>query len=172
MLFHFSEDSSIREFAPHVPRTNPTHPAAVWAIDEANSPLYWFPRDCPRVTVWARTDAEAAAFSATFRTTARRLHAIEEVWWERMNAVEVFRYSFDAYNFGPWAAASGQWTSSRTVVPLAVEPLGDLVGLHDSASIELRVLPSLWLLHDIVTAGDWEFSFVRMANASPRATPE
>lgn len=38
-LYHFSEDPSIERFVPHVPRTNPTHPPAVWAIDEVHAPL-------------------------------------------------------------------------------------------------------------------------------------
>ena len=54
MLFHFSEDPDIARFLPHVPRTNSSHAPAVWAIDEEHSPLYWFPRDCPRVTAWPR----------------------------------------------------------------------------------------------------------------------
>ena len=58
VLFHYSEDPGIVRFEPHVPRTNPDVPAAVWAIDEARAPLYWFPRDCPRVTVWANAYAE------------------------------------------------------------------------------------------------------------------
>jgi hypothetical protein len=34
VLFHFSEDPAIEAFVPHVPRSNPTQPASVWAIDE------------------------------------------------------------------------------------------------------------------------------------------
>jgi hypothetical protein len=41
VLHHFSEDPSIERFIPHVPRTNPTHRAAVWAIDVDHAPLYW-----------------------------------------------------------------------------------------------------------------------------------
>src|SRR5690242_18830335 len=57
-LFHYSEDPSITTFVPRVPRSNPRQRAAVWAIDGQHAPLYWFPRDCPRVTVWANDDAQ------------------------------------------------------------------------------------------------------------------
>ncbi len=56
MLYHFSENPGIERFVPHVPVTNPDHPPAVWAINVKHSPLYWFPRDCPRATVWNVTD--------------------------------------------------------------------------------------------------------------------
>ena len=56
-LYHFSEDPSIERFVPHVPVTNLQHAPAVWAIDAEHSPLYWFPRDCPRAAVWNVTGA-------------------------------------------------------------------------------------------------------------------
>ena len=52
VLFHFSEDPTLQRFVPHVPRTNPAHEPAVWAIDDDHAPLYWFPRACPRITAW------------------------------------------------------------------------------------------------------------------------
>ena len=70
MLYHFSEDPAIERFVPHVPPTNPTEAPAVWAIDAEHAPLYWFPRDCPRVTAWPRDDRERMAFRSAFITTA------------------------------------------------------------------------------------------------------
>lgn len=46
VLYHFSVDPGITKLVPHVPRTNPEHRRAVWAIDAEHAPLYWFPRDC------------------------------------------------------------------------------------------------------------------------------
>ena len=66
VVWHFSEDPSIERFLPHVPVTNPTQQAAVCAIDETHAPLYWFPRDCPRGTVWARDEKEQAHLSTSF----------------------------------------------------------------------------------------------------------
>jgi hypothetical protein len=173
VLFHFSEDSSIGRFVPHVPRTNPEHAPAVWAIDEAHAPLYWFPRDCPRVTAWPRTDAEASAFREAFATDARRIHAIELAWLDRMRSTRLFCYAFDEADFRPWELASGQWICEHEVDPVTVTPVGDLLDAHVRADIELRLLPSLWPLHDVVV-GDaheplrWDFSIVRIANAQSR----
>lgn len=168
VLYHFSEDPTIERFVPHVPRTNPSEPPAVWAIDEAHCPLYWFPRDCPRVTAWPRNDRERPAFREAFCTAADRIQAIELGWLSAMAATVLYRYHFDNGPFRPLAQASGQWTSSDVIEPIAVEPVGDLLSQHVEADIELRAVPSLWPLHGFVQSGDWDFSIVRMSNARPR----
>jgi hypothetical protein len=168
LVHHFSEDPSIEWFEPHVPATNPDHPPAVWAIDAAHAPLYWFPRDCPRVTVWPRDAAERVAFEAAWSTTAVRVHAIALDWLERMRTTTLHRYDFDRSEFSPWPDASGQWVADHPVRPVAVTALGDLLAMHAAAGIELRLVPSLWPLHDAARSDRWDFSIVRMRNAPPR----
>lgn len=179
VVYHFSEDPTITRFTPHVPRTNPEHPPAVWAIDAEHAPLHWFPRDCPRVTVLPRDQAAAAAFQHTFATEAHRVHAIELGWLDRMRTTELHRYELDAAEFTPWQAASGQWIADHAVEPMSITPVGDLLLAHAAAGIELRLAPSLWPLRDLAVGeaavggaavGDrWDFSLVRMANAQPRS---
>ena len=94
-LFHFSEDPGIDRFIPHVPSTNPLQSPAVWSIDLDHAPLYWFPRDCPRVTAWPRDEVERRQFEASFTTTARRVHAIELAWLDRVRSADLWRYTFD-----------------------------------------------------------------------------
>src|SRR5262245_15018460 len=130
-------------FVPHVPRTNATHAPAVWAIDPEHAPLYWFPRDCPRVTTWPRTADEEIAFRAAFRTSAPRVHGIELGWLDRMRTAVLYAYELDPADFQPWPAASGQWIATRPVVPLRVVAVGDLLDAHVAAGIELRAVPSL-----------------------------
>ena len=168
MLYHFSEDPGIERFVPHVPATNPTHRAAVWAIDHEHAPLYWFPRDCPRVTIWPYDDSGLAAFRSRFTTAARRLHAIESGWLGRVRAATVYRYEFDADGFVPWEAANGQWICEHEVRPASVTPIGDLIAAHADAEIELRVTPSLWPLRDAAVDGAFDFGIVRLHNAQPR----
>lgn len=153
---------------PHVPASNPGAPAAVWAIDEQHAPLYWFPRDCPRVTAWPRHEGERADFETAFATSAPRVHAIESGWLERMRQVRLHRYDLPVDAFTPWEGASGYWTAATEVEPVAVAPIGDLLALHADAGIELRVVPSLWPLRDLAVDDRWDFSIVRWANAAPR----
>ena len=47
-VLHFSEDPTITVFEPHVARTARLPDAYVWAVDGAQAPSYWFPRQCPR----------------------------------------------------------------------------------------------------------------------------
>ena len=168
-VYHFSEDPGIRRFTPHVPPTNPGHRPAVWAIDGRHAPLYWFPRDCPRVTAWPRTADEASAFRSVFLTDASRVHAIELDWLGRVRTTSLYRYAFDAADFEPWADASGQWISERALEPIEMTAVGDLLAAHASADIELRLCRSLWPLHDVAVLGPWDFSIARMGNAQPRA---
>jgi hypothetical protein len=154
-----------------VPRTNPLQPPAVWAIDRERAPLYWFPRDCPRIAVYPFHEGQRAAFQARFTTSAWRIHAIESEWLERMRAAQIYRYEFDAAAFSPWEDANGQWISASEVVPSSVTPMGALLGAHAEAAIELRLVPSLWSLHDVVRESGFDFSIVRMHNAQPRTSP-
>jgi Family of unknown function (DUF6886) len=168
VVHHLSEDPSIRRFRPHVPPTNPTHRPAVWAIDTDHAPLYWFPRDCPRVTAWPRPTDDPEMFAEAWVTTARRVHAVELGWLDRMRTTTLYRYDFAASGFEPWPDAAGQWIAEHEIAPIAVVELTDLLGLHADAGIELRLVPSLWPLRDLAVDDRWEFSLVRMANASPR----
>lgn len=169
VVWHFSEDPDIAVFEPHVPPTNPTTPPSVWAIDDAHAPLYWFPRDCPRITWWTPDGRPADALGPT---DASRVHAVEAAWLDRIRACRLYRYAFDPAPFRPWPEADGQLVSPVTVHPLHVEAVGDLLDLHVTAGIELRLVPSLWPLRDGVLAAAAEhgygFSMVRMGNAAAR----
>ena len=51
------------------------------------------------------------------------------------------------------------------VAPVRVEAIDDPIGELVRLGIELRVIPSLWPLHDAVVASTLVFSAVRMRNA-------
>jgi hypothetical protein len=163
VVWHFSEDPSITRFEPDVPPSNPDMPPMVWAIDSDHAPLYWFPRDCPRVAFWTGDGSPPTLLGPT---AARRVHAIEARWLDRMRACELYAYRFDAAPFAPWPDADGQLTTTDAVEPLGVEPVGDLLARHAEAGIELRLVPSLRPLVEPVVASGYQFSMVRMANAA------
>lgn len=164
-LYHFSEDGQIKRFAPHVPPTNPSHPPAVWAIDEVHAPLYWFPRDCPRISVWAHSAAEQQRLSELFDTEASRICAAESHWYRGIRAARLYRYRFDAASFVPWTEADGQYISDAPVHPDGVDVLDDLLGMHADADVELRLTPRLGIVMDRVLASGLRFSFVRIRDA-------
>lgn len=165
VLYHFSEDPTIRRFAPLVPTSNPSHPPAVWAVDAAHAPLYWFPRDCPRLSVWANTAEQQERLSELFGTEAQRICAAESRWFEQIRRTTLYRYTFDAAGFQPWADDEGQWVVDHVVTPLSVEPLDDLLALHVAAEVELRFTPRLGALTDRILASELPFNLVRLRNA-------
>ncbi|MBI3659040.1 hypothetical protein HY230_01030, partial [Candidatus Acetothermia bacterium] len=81
---------------------------------------------------------------------------------------KLYAYRLSSDTFEPYGEADGHWVSRQEVVPLAIEPVGDLLARHAEAGIELRVTPSLWPLHDAIPNSGLRFSMVRMRNALPR----
>ena len=161
-LLHFSEDSGITRFVPHVPRTNPTQEPAVWAIDARHAPLYWFPRDCPRGSVWANDDRERGRLATSFLTTADRVHAAELTWLDRIRSTSLYVYELDPTPFEPWSAAAGQYVAHEPVTPLTVRSVGDLLALHADAGIELRFVADLTPFWLAVVGSGLPFSGVRL----------
>jgi hypothetical protein len=161
VLLHYSEDPRVSRFEPHVPRTNPDVAAAVWAIDEARAPLYWFPRDCPRVTVWANDAPQRRRLRQVFGTEASRVQAAPISWSDEIVACRLYEYRFGATDFDPWPEAEGQWISHRTVTPLEVVPVGDLLLRHREAKVDLRLVPDLRAMREMVLDSGLPFSIVR-----------
>ncbi len=164
-LWHVSENGGIERFEPHVSATAAEREPLVWAIDTRHLPLYWFPRDCPRGTFWADADTTPED-AARLLGGASRVHVIQESWLERMRKTTVFAYRLPEPSFEPHPEVGGYWVSRAAVAPLGVEPLGDLVGRHERAEIDLRVLADLRGIWNEVAASTLEFSGMRLRNAA------
>ncbi len=164
-VYHYSEDGTLRRFAPHVPPSNPGHPPRVWAVDAAHSPLYWFPRRCPRASVWARDDEEQALLTKLFGTEGSRICAAEIGWLTRVRRAHLYRYSFDVAQFELWEEADGQYVTTEPVRPNDVERIDDLLAAHASAELELRFTPRLGALIDQILASGLPYGLVRIRDA-------
>jgi hypothetical protein len=166
-LWHVSEDDSIRRFEPHRSQTATEDEPLVWAVDTRHLPFYWFPRQCPRATFWAGPDTSADD-AGRFLHGASRVHAIEGGWLDAMRSARVLAYRLPEAPFAPHPDVGGYWIAREPVVPLEVDELTDLLGLHERAGIELRLVPNVWPLWDRVVASSLDFSGVRLRNAQPR----
>ena len=162
-LLRLSEHPTIKLFRPHVARTSNEIEPLVWALDKAHAPSCWFPRDCPRACCWADETTPLAQAGAALLGLggARRLHAIEGAWLDRVRACQLFVYEFDAALFQPKIAEAGYWVARCDVVPLSVSPMGELLARHVEAGIELRVVRNLWPIIDAIIASGLEFSIIR-----------
>jgi hypothetical protein len=164
-LWHVSEDSSIARFEPHVSATAESSEPRVWAVDTRHLPLYWFPRECPRGTLWT-TPATVAADSELL-AGASRVHVTESGWLERIRAAQVVAYRLPEDTFMPHPEVGGYWLSRESVAPHELVEFGDLLGLHAESGIELRLVPNLWPLWNRVASSTLEFSGIRLRNALP-----
>lgn len=167
-LYHFSENPTIERFEPRIAehRRGEVEPL-VWAIDDWHQPLYFFPRDCPRILVWplpSTTNEDRLRWFGA--SEARMLAHIEWAWLERMRTTQVYRYVFGDDGFEDLHDA-GMWVSRQTVEPQAVEPMGDLLEALRWARVELRVLERLTPLR-----GAWDTTLhasgIRLSNAAGR----
>ena len=175
VLFHFSEDPTITEFVPRPVKSNPDSQPLVWTIDEEHAPLYFFPRDCPRVAYWnlpTTTDEDRERFLGSV-TAARMVIAMEGGWMERMRLTKLYAYRFASDGFFS-AEDHGCHVSPYAHTPLSVEPVGDLLTRLRDANVELRITPSLWPLRKSLLSATLHFSMIRMRNAGypPGAPPE
>ena len=166
-LLHFSEDPDIKVFRPHVPASSPDNPPMVWAVDEEHAPGFWFPRNAPRACCWS-TGKPLTEPGRSLLGLGTRMHAIENAWLERMRSCRLYVYRFDSAPFELRNKDAGYFSTKETIKPLSVEFVGDLLALHSSANIELRIVQNLWPVIDAIVASGLEFSIIRKMNALPR----
>ncbi|MDB5587188.1 MAG: hypothetical protein JWP26_2158 [Devosia sp.] len=98
-LYHFSDDPQIGTFVPRpvlVPSTRVTgmewlNGPLVWAIEEDLDFLYHFPRECPRIVIWAK-DGTRPADTVKWLGPHRAAAYIERSWLERCATAVLYRY--------------------------------------------------------------------------------
>lgn len=164
-LYHFSEDPTIAQFVPRAPLAHPDTEPFVWTIDDWHAPLYYVPRDCPRVCFWplpTTTPEDYAQFFAP--VSGCMVIAIESAWVERLLTTNLYRYTFADESFFP-THDHGVHLSRETVTPLGAEPMGNLLERLVGADVELRICPSLVPLGERIIHTSLHFSLIRMRNA-------
>jgi [ribosomal protein S5]-alanine N-acetyltransferase len=175
-LFHFSEDPAIEVFEPRpvqVPAARPhgldwLNGPLVWAVDAWHSPMFFFPRDCPRILLWRLPQTTEADLDHWWRGNRdRRMQAhIEAAWLERVRAGKLYRYAFDPAGFERVEASGGPgYQVARSAVrPLEMTPVGNLPAALEAANVELHVMDDLMPFN-----GAWlstlHFSGSRLRNA-------
>lgn len=164
-LFHLSSDPDVTVFHPRP--SDYTAGAVVWAIEEARLVNYLLPRDCPRLCFRAGPQSAANDVSRFLGADAVVI-AIEAAWLERLQAARLYCYAMPGETFSLHDAGAAYWISAQAVTPDGSETLGDLPAALAERGATLRVLPSLWELHDAVRASSLLFSMIRMRNTASR----
>lgn len=94
--------------------------------------------------------------------------AIEGGWLDRVRATQLYRYELPEATFvedNDEQKGPGYYVSYEPVVPLSVQPVGDLLASLLVAGVELRLTPSLWPLSHALLPSTLHFSMIRMRNA-------
>lgn len=171
-LFHVSDKVGIMRFVPRLVR--PDHPLAlaqpvVWAVEDRLLHNYLLPRDCPRVTFYARPDSDPADVARLMgQTAARYIVAIESGWLDAVRSAVLYLYEFPGEGFKCLDKGAGYYVSPAAVAPLSVQRVDDLLAELVQRDVELRITPSLWPLRDAVLNSTLQFSCIRMRNALSR----
>lgn len=169
-LFHFSDDDAIGIFTPRsvlVPSQRARglewlNGPLVWAIEERLDFMYLFPRDCPRILIWATgqtNGADKMKWLGDYRAAAY----IERERLPALAAATLHRYDLPADTFEDLHDA-GMWVSRAEVEPLGCDTLFDLPSTFAPRGVELRVVDSLLPLKSL-----WETTLhtsgIRLRNA-------
>lgn len=172
-LYHFSEEPGIERFEPR-PVAVPAERAPgkewlngplVWAIDEWHSPMYLFPRDCPRILLWPKRSTTDDDRERWFAVSHARIIAYAEwAWFARLRSTTLYRYRLPSSTFSD-LEDSGMWVSHESVVPIAVDAVADLPAALGACGVELRLAPSLLPLRG-VWATTLHASGIRLRNAT------
>jgi len=166
-LWHYSEDPGLATFRPHTPATNPGAPPLVWAVDTRHAPMFWFPRDCPRLCCWPTSATTADDRERFFgQSAAGRIHVVESAWLARLRSTRLFAYRLPTGPFRPHDEVGGYWVAAETVEAVERVAVDDLVARHAAAGIELRITPSVWPFVARVRGSTLAFSGSRLHNAA------
>jgi hypothetical protein len=170
-LFHFSDDPGISRFEPRPPpsASSGVTDQVVWAIGERLRHNYLLPRDCPRVAFYPAPGSAPEDVSRLMAgASAGHVVAIETGWMPALRHGRLYQYELPPATFEPIDQGAGYYVSREPVEPLGLLAIDDLLGELLACDIELRVVPSLWPLCDLVVASSLHFSCIRMRNAVPR----
>ncbi|MES1147294.1 MAG: DUF6886 family protein, partial [bacterium] len=108
-----------------------------------HSPLYLFPRDCPRIGLWllpTTTPEDREAFQK--RTSGRMLLLIDSAFEQSWRSEPIYKYEFDPEGFED-QHDFGMWTSQEAKVPMSCDLISDLPAACEAAGVEVRAVSDL-----------------------------
>ncbi len=170
-IFHVSERPDITLFQP---RSSPSYFAdikgdVVFAIADRLLHNYLLPRDCPRVTWYAgpqTTDIDKHHYNGN--SDADYTIVVESGWYQRIKDTVLYCYELPVEGFKRLDECAGYYIAYKSVEPLIVTPIYDIMSELLTHNVELRFTPSLLKLADEVSKSSLNFSLIRMRNAVGR----
>ncbi|HWA06267.1 MAG TPA: hypothetical protein VG961_06945 [Ignavibacteria bacterium] len=167
-LYHISENPGIEIFEP---RPSPQYydnikGNTVFAVSGKMLHIYLLPRDCPRVCYYAKNDSLKADIDKYIGITEKKfIICTEENWLERIKNTKLYLYKMPHENFELLDEGAGYYVSYKTIKPINMFAIVDLMAELEKRNAELRVLPSLRLLAQEISNSSLRYSIIRLRNA-------
>lgn len=164
MLYHFSEEKDISIFKPRTSKTSVK--PVVWAIDSEHALHYYFPRNCPRVIYWKTKQTNEQDLASFFlESSVHKIIVVETGWLKQIRETTLYKYTFEKDSFELFDENAGYYVSEEEIIPIRVEPVGDLLGKLVDEKIELRFTPNLLPIRNRVATSSLGFSIIRFSYA-------
>ena len=85
-------------------------------------------------------------------------------WLDDIRSARLVAYRLPPETFERYERANGYWVSRQAVTAVEMVEVGDVLGRHAAAGIELRIVPDLWSVWQQVIGSTLEFSGIRLRN--------
>jgi hypothetical protein len=167
-LYHISEEPDIEVFEP---RPSPQNSESikgnvVFAVNDIMLHNYLLPRDCPRVTYYAKADSLQNDIDKFIGNSKKNfIINIEESWLERVEQTKLYLYELPSESFELLDQNAGYYVSYEIVKPVKIMTIENLLAKIEKRNVELRIMPSLKQLANDVSESTLQFSIIRMRNA-------
>jgi hypothetical protein len=165
-LYHVSETPDISIFHP---KPSPQYYEdikgnIVFAISETLLHNYLLPRDCPRVTFYAKSDSSMKDVEKHLGSS-KYVVAVESDWLQKIKQTSLYLYELPQDSFSLLDEGAGYYISYKPVKPVSVKQITDLTAEINKTNAELRILPSIKALANEISKSTLQFSVIRMRNA-------
>ena len=166
-LYHVSEEPGIEVFKPRPsPRAfERITQNVVFAISDEMLHNYLLPRDCPRVTYFAKEDSLQSDIDELIGSSKKKYFInIEESWIDRIIQTILYMYELPSESFALLDEGAGYYVSCESVKPIRVKILSDAIGEIKKRNAEIRTQSSLKQLAERVSGSSLQFSIIRIRN--------
>ena len=169
-LFHLSENSRIKIFEPlGTALISGVNQNVVYAISGQLMHNYLLPRNCPRVTFYTGHETSETDKKKFFGTsTAEYIVCVESKWLPAIQQTTLYCYEFLPDTFCLYDECAGYYVSPAAVSPVSVKPIYNLIEEMVKRNVELRFMPSIIELGELVKESTLNFSLIRMQHAQPK----
>lgn len=98
-------------------------------------------------------------------TNADKIIVVENGWLKQIRKTKLYMYTFEPSSFELFDKNAGYYVSTEEMLPISVEPVGDLLEKIVHEKVELRFTPNLYPIRNRVFASSLGFSVIRFNHA-------